>query len=222
VYNRASAQFTHTCSSLELHPSFNAMKSYLYFGVAAILASQVTAGDDDWVSPVYKQIFQNPLPIPQDKAKSHTYRNETTGNEIDFYEVDVKPFTQQVYPGLKPANLVGYDGVAPGHTFRMTKGREAVVRFKNYGDKDISVHLHGSYSRAPFDGWAEDTTKYGQYKDYCKHRRLSSSYRMKLTVFRLPQQTKCTNTMVPRPCHPSYSRERILWTSRLLHPYRPS
>jgi hypothetical protein len=34
---------------------------------------------------------------------------------------------------------VGYDGVSPGPTFRMTKGRESVVRFKNYGDSDISV-----------------------------------------------------------------------------------
>jgi hypothetical protein len=221
VCNRASGQFTHTCSSPKLHLPFNAMKNYLYLGVAAILAWQATAGDDDWVSPVYKQIFQNPLPIPENKMKSHTYRNETTGNEIDFYEVEVKSFTQQVYPGLKPAKLVGYDGVSPGHTFRMVKGRESIVRFKNYGDKDIAVHLHGSYSRAPFDGWAEDTIKYGQYKDYCKHQR-SSSYHMKLMVFRLPQQTERTNTMVPRPCHPSYSRECILWTSRLLHPHRPS
>ncbi|KAI4953928.1 hypothetical protein J4E91_002777 [Alternaria rosae] len=153
----------HLLTFIRLH---YAMKNYLSIGVTALLASQALAGDDDWLSPVYKQIFQNPLPIPQDKAKSYTYRNETTGNEIDFYEVDVKPFTQQVYPGLKPANLVGYDGVSPGPTFRMTKGREAIVRFKNHGPKDLSVHLHGSYSRAPFDGWAEDTTKNGQYKDY--------------------------------------------------------
>jgi len=26
--------------------------------------------------------------------------------------------------------------------------------------------LHGSYSRAPFDGWAEDITNPGEYKDY--------------------------------------------------------
>lgn len=95
-----------------------------------------------------------------------TYKNTTTGNEIDFYEIDVKPFEQQVYKGKKPARLIGYDGISPGPTFRMTKGREAVVRFKNHGDKDLSVHLHGSYSRTPFDGWAEDVTKFGEYKDY--------------------------------------------------------
>jgi FtsP/CotA-like multicopper oxidase with cupredoxin domain len=50
----------------------------------------------------------------------------------------------------------------------MQRGREAVVRFINHGDRANSVHLHGSYSRAPFDGWAEDTTLVGQYKDYCK------------------------------------------------------
>lgn len=75
-----------------------------------------------------------------------TYYNATTGQSIDYYEIDIKPFEQQVYPGLKPAKLVGYDGVSPGPTFRMERGREAVVRFRNHGDKDISVHLHGSYS----------------------------------------------------------------------------
>lgn len=98
--------------------------------------------------------------------ESSTYKNSTTGNEIDFYEVEVKPFEHQVYKGLQPARLVGYDGMSPGPTFRMEKGREAVVRFKNHGDNDMSVHLHGCYTRAPFDGWAEDVTKPGEYKDY--------------------------------------------------------
>lgn len=48
----------------------------------------------------------------------------------------------------------------------MTKGREAVVRFVNAYDRPSSIHLHGSYSRTAFDGWAEDVTGPGQYKDY--------------------------------------------------------
>lgn len=48
----------------------------------------------------------------------------------------------------------------------MTQGREAVVRFINHADRATSVHLHGSFSRSPFDGYADDITEVGQYKDY--------------------------------------------------------
>lgn len=75
------------------------------------------------------------------------YRNESTGIVINYYEVEIKPFQQQVYPGLGPANLVGYDGISPGPTFRMEKGEEAVVRFINRATMANSVHLHGSYSK---------------------------------------------------------------------------
>jgi bilirubin oxidase len=92
--------------------------------------------------------------------------NNHTGRPINYYEVDIKPVEQQVYPGLKKARLVGYDGIVPGPTFMMEQGSEAIVRFINHGDRSNSVHLHGSYSRAPFDGWAEDTTGVGEYKDY--------------------------------------------------------
>jgi hypothetical protein len=59
-----------------------------------------------------------------------------------------------------------HDGLVPGRTFMMTKGIEAIVRFVNHGDRANPVPLHESYSRAPFDGWTEDTTGVGQYKDY--------------------------------------------------------
>ncbi|KAL1604037.1 hypothetical protein SLS60_005629 [Paraconiothyrium brasiliense] len=142
------------------------MRYYFPIALASLFAGQTLAGDDQWLSPVYKEIFQNELPTPPTKDKKYSYYNSTTNRYIDYYEVEIKPFEQQVYKGLKPAQLVGYDGISPGPTFRMEKGREAIVRFVNHGEKDISVHLHGSYSRAPFDGWAEDVTKKNQYKDY--------------------------------------------------------
>lgn len=40
----------------------------------------------------------------------------------------------------------------------------ALVRFINEYNRPSAVHLHGSYSRAPFDGWAEDMINPGQYK----------------------------------------------------------
>lgn len=48
----------------------------------------------------------------------------------------------------------------------MEQGREAVVRFSNSGPTNMSVHVHGQYNRAPFDGWAADYATTGQYKDY--------------------------------------------------------
>ena len=98
--------------------------------------------------------------------KHRILKNNHTGKPVHYYEIEIKPLEQQVYPGLPRTRLVGYDGISPGPTFMMEQGTEAIVRFINHGDRANSVHLHGSYSRAPFDGWAEDTTEVGQYKDY--------------------------------------------------------
>lgn len=93
--------------------------------------------------------------------------NPLTGENILYFEVDIKPFEQQIFPDLpQPAALVGYDGIAPGPTFIIPQGTETIVRFINHAELANSVHLHGSFSRAPFDGWAEDVTEPGQFKDY--------------------------------------------------------
>ncbi|KAH7385947.1 bilirubin oxidase [Pyrenochaeta sp. MPI-SDFR-AT-0127] len=119
-----------------------------------------------WISPEYKWFFEFPLPIPPVKSPKFTYANSTTGAIIDYYEVDVKSAKKSIYPNLPAADVVGYDGLQPGPTFVMRKGREAVVRFTNNGPTNSSVHVHGQYNRAPFDGWAADYADPGQYKDY--------------------------------------------------------
>jgi FtsP/CotA-like multicopper oxidase with cupredoxin domain len=52
------------------------------------------------------------------------------------------------------------------HALKLTYCPEAVVRFVNNGPTNVSVHVHGQYNRAPFDGWAADYAYPGQYKDY--------------------------------------------------------
>lgn len=89
-----------------------------------------------------------------------------TGKDIWYYEIEIKAFQHQVYPTLRAANLIGYDGMSPGPTFIVPVGTETVVRILNSATDENSVHLHGSPSRAPFDGWAEDVTFPGEYKDY--------------------------------------------------------
>ncbi|KAH7150177.1 Cupredoxin [Dactylonectria estremocensis] len=93
-------------------------------------------------------------------------KNPLTGNDIWYYEMVIKSFTKSVYPNLRPATLTGYDGMAPGPTIMIPKGTESIVRFINNASHENSVHLHGSYSRSAFDGWAEDITQPGEYKDY--------------------------------------------------------
>ncbi|KAK3343292.1 Cupredoxin [Neurospora tetraspora] len=126
----------------------------------------VSAGVDNWLSPQYKWTYQFPLPIPPVKAPSKTIVNPVTGKNILYYQVEIKEFKSQVYPDRGQATLWGYDGISPGPTFMVEKGTETVVRFVNNARLANSVHLHGSFSRAPFDGWAEDITPPGWYKDY--------------------------------------------------------
>ncbi|KAK2008435.1 bilirubin oxidase [Colletotrichum eremochloae] len=123
----------------------------------------------DWESPEYKWLYEFPLPIPPPKTEKFPNQpiiNPITGKKIRYYEIEIKEFTAQVYPNLGPAKLVGYDGISPGPTFLIERGEEAVVRFTNHAKMANSVHLHGSPSRTPWDGWAEDITAAGQYKDY--------------------------------------------------------
>ncbi|KAF2006623.1 Cupredoxin [Amniculicola lignicola CBS 123094] len=103
-----------------------------------------------------------PSILGQDRFFSEIPQSETEALAL----IEEDPFTQQVYPNKQPARLVGYDGISPGPTIVVPKGTETVVRFLNQGDRESSIHLHGSPSRAPFDGWAEDITNPDEYKDY--------------------------------------------------------
>ncbi|KAK3936823.1 bilirubin oxidase [Diplogelasinospora grovesii] len=127
----------------------------------AFSAFAVVDAVDDWLSPPYKWLFQFPLPIPPVKDFSKVVTSPVTGKDIRYYQIEIKEFKSQVYPDRGPATLWGYDGMSPGPTLVQERGVESVVRFVNNARLPNSVHLHGSYSRAPFDGWAEDTTPPG-------------------------------------------------------------
>lgn len=45
-------------------------------------------------------------------------------------------------------------------------GEESIVRVINKSPNAATMHLHGSPTHAPWDGWAEDLIQPGQYKDY--------------------------------------------------------
>ena len=87
----------------------------------------------------------------------------------------VDKFQKQVYPNLGPANLAGYDGRSTGPTYRVPVGTETIIRLTNNNDLSSSMHLHGAWTRSPWDGWANDMIQPGQYKDR-KSTRLNSSH----------------------------------------------
>lgn len=91
---------------------------------------------------------------------------EIDGRTIDYYELNIEAFQEQIYNGLEPANLVGFNGTSPGPTFRVQRGHETVVRINNNHDEASNLHLHGSPNHAVWDGWAHDLIQPGQYKDY--------------------------------------------------------
>ena len=112
--------------------------------------------------------FTTPFAVPPTKNPA------LTRGTTDLFRVTMKPFTTEIIPG-RPTTMWGYDGMFPGPTFKMTRGRPAVVRQINGLPRThpvfrytpwTSVHLHGSPSLPQYDGYASDITNPGQYKDY--------------------------------------------------------
>lgn len=88
------------------------------------------------------------------------------GRTVQSYSLTIQSFTKQVYPNLGVANMVGYNGQAPGPLFRIDRGVETIVRVLNKGTTNSAMHLHGSFNHAPWDGWASDEMEPNQWKDY--------------------------------------------------------
>jgi len=96
------------------------------------------------------------------------------GQWVDHFELKMRPGWADMVPGAR-TRVFGYQGLVPGPTIEMRRGRLSVVRFRNHlpdlnpigGDTfTTSVHLHGSASLPQFDGYASDITSPGFYKEY--------------------------------------------------------
>ena len=114
------------------------------------------------------QPFSVPLSVP---AVLSPVRSTPT---TDFYQITMRAQAVEILPGFQTV-IFGYNGAFPGPTIEVQQGRPAVVRFINtlpakhptFGYRpDTSVHLHGSASLPQFDGYANDLTRPGQFKDY--------------------------------------------------------
>ncbi len=92
----------------------------------------------------------------------------------DAYKLDQVQKSVEIIPGLKTP-IWGYNGITPGPTIRVKRGRPIIVRQCNELPAKhpqlrynvwTSTHLHGSASLPQYDGYASDITGLVQYKDY--------------------------------------------------------
>ncbi len=99
---------------------------------------------------------------------------DADGAWTERYELIMRPGRARIVPGLT-TTVYGYQGIVPGPTISLRRGRRARVRIRNRfpathpqigQESTTSVHLHGSASLPQFDGYASDITAPGWFKDY--------------------------------------------------------
>lgn len=111
--------------------------------------------------------FSRVLPIPSQLSPK-------AGYGPNYYQVVQRPTTARISPKWD-TRLLTYNGTFPGPTVRVERGTpiEFCVRNKlpqlhpTFGyEIKTSTHLHGSASLPQYDGYANDMTPSGYYKDY--------------------------------------------------------
>ena len=134
----------------------------------------------------FKDSFQNPNTLNPINKVCRSDKHCLYSYEINIEEVQLNVFNNIITAcKSNPTWFLSYNKQIPGPTIIIPTGHESLVRFNNNinrqffksefnpclpnnkrSGRPISVHLHGSASLAPYDGWAEDETCFGETKDY--------------------------------------------------------
>lgn len=134
----------------------------------------------------FKDTFKNPDILNHQDKVCRNDKHCLYSYEININEIQLLVFNN-IIPECKKQKtwFLSYNNMIPGPTIIIPTGHESLIRFNNKIDRKyfksefdpclpykkrsgrpISVHLHGSASLAPYDGWAEDETCFGETKDY--------------------------------------------------------
>jgi FtsP/CotA-like multicopper oxidase with cupredoxin domain len=139
-----------------------------------------------YVITPFKDQFQNPNTLNPINKVCRSDKHCLYSYEINIEEVQLNVFNNIITScKSNPTWFLSYNKQIPGPTIVIPTGHESLVRFNNKinrrffksefnpclpnnkrSGRPISVHLHGSASLAPYDGWAEDETCFGETKDY--------------------------------------------------------
>jgi spore coat protein A len=103
--------------------------------------------------------YSRPLPVPPTLAPVR--RDEST----DYFELAIERGIAQPLPG-KATEIWGYDGLWPGPTIEVQRGRTARLRVHNRVHEPMSVHNHGQNCSSESDGHPIDYIQPGAVKEY--------------------------------------------------------
>jgi spore coat protein A, manganese oxidase len=143
------------------------------------------AGQLPWSSVIEAQTIgllgpgDLPAPFRASFARPPVLRPDRTvrdrdGVLTDYYTIAERARLARILPTM-PTAIWGYNGISPGPTIKVRRGRRCVFRVLNRlpgrhpslgHESTTSVHLHGSASLPQYDGYASDVTGRGWFKDY--------------------------------------------------------
>jgi FtsP/CotA-like multicopper oxidase with cupredoxin domain len=134
--------------------------------IEARTASLLAASD---TPQPFRNRFLRPPVLQPDRS-----RLDQDGVWTDFFTINERARRARILPTMSTA-IWGYNGISPGPTIKVRRGRRAVLRVINRlparhpslgQESTTSVHLHGSASLPQFDGYASDITRPGWFKNY--------------------------------------------------------
>ena len=143
-------------------------------GSAALMLPLERTARAEWSRGDRLASSQLPAPFQVPFAAPPVLRPVRSDDTTDYFEMTMRSARVPIIPGRPDTEIYGYNGISPGPTVKVGRGRRAVVRHINglpeisrFGYKTTtSVHLHGNASEPQYDGYAEDVTAPGSYKDY--------------------------------------------------------
>ena len=125
--------------------------------------------DRDMPRPFQSSFVEAPVLGPYNKGT-----DPVDGAPVHYYRVTEKAATAQILPRLATP-ILGYNGLFPGPTIKVDQGTRVVLKVRNQLPAQhaldghalsTSTHLHGAASLPQYDGYANDITFPGFYKDY--------------------------------------------------------
>jgi spore coat protein A, manganese oxidase len=134
--------------------------------IGASTASQLAGRD---MPRPFRTRFVRPPVLRPDRS-----RRDQDGVWTDYFSLNESARTTRILPTMSTL-VYGYRGISPGPTIKVRRGRRTVVRVRNHlparhpalgQESTTSMHLHGSASLPQFDGYANDITAPGWFKDY--------------------------------------------------------